>query len=66
MKNKCLGCGAALKSDDIGATKKLINRGAEEYFCIDCLAKQFGVDRKIIEEKIAFWKESGCLLFEKE
>ena len=59
----CVGCGAALTPDEIGATKKLINRGSTEFFCLDCLAKKFGVSVGFLKEKIGFWRLSGCLLF---
>lgn len=63
MQNKCTKCGADISSDDIGATKKLINRGATEFLCIPCLAEKFGVSVEKIHEKIEYWRESGCLLF---
>ncbi len=63
MQNKCTKCGTDISSDDIGATKKLINRGATEFLCIPCLAEKFGVATEKIHEKIEYWRESGCLLF---
>ena len=41
----CKKCGRELDGNDIGLTKKLINRGAVEYFCIDCLADRFNCSR---------------------
>lgn len=63
MQNKCIKCGTDLLSDDIGATKKLINRGTTEFMCISCLAEKFGVTTERLHEKIEYWRESGCLLF---
>ncbi len=63
MQNKCVKCGSDILSDDIGATKKLINRGTTEFLCISCLAEKFGVSEAKIQEKIEYWRESGCLLF---
>jgi uncharacterized protein YlaI len=60
---KCIVCGKALTNDDVGLTKKLINRGAEEFLCIECLSKKFNVPVKRLEEKIREFKEQGCLLF---
>ncbi|MBR6766029.1 MAG: hypothetical protein IKM06_06045 [Clostridia bacterium] len=60
---KCIVCGKALTKNDIGLTKKLINRGAEEFLCIECLSKKFNVPVKRLEEKIQEFKEQGCLLF---
>ena len=44
MQSNCAKCNRLLDSDDIGASKKLINRGMTEGFCCKaCLAKEFGV-----------------------
>ena len=60
----CKQCGAKLMSDDIAIYKKMVLRTAEEFLCIDCLAKYFNVSRESIEEKIRFFRESGnCTLF---
>ena len=60
---ECKECGSTLSPLDIGATKKLINRGAEEFFCIPCLAKHFGVEENMILQKIKEWRAQGCMLF---
>lgn len=60
---QCKNCGRELNSDDIGLTKKLINRGAEEFFCIDCLAEKFGCTTQLLEKKIEQFKKNGCSLF---
>ncbi|HBR31785.1 MAG: hypothetical protein PHD46_03920 [Eubacteriales bacterium] len=59
----CKECGSALDSDDIGATKKLINRGATEFLCIPCLAAHFGVSEELIRKKIEEYRSYGCSLF---
>ena len=64
--SKCIGCGRDLSNDDIGATKKFINRGATEFYCIDCLAEHFKVERSFIEEKIEYFRAHGCTLFPKK
>ena len=64
MQNNCDKCQAELTPDDIGASKKLINRGMTDGFlCTSCLAKKFGVSEARIIEKIEEWRNSGCLLF---
>ena len=63
MPTECLQCGRKLTPDDVGATKKLINRGAERFFCVSCLASQFGVSEDKLREKIEYWRSTGCLLF---
>lgn len=61
--SKCIKCGSELTGNDIGLTKKLINRGSTEFMCIDCLAKKFDCSRELLEEKIKQFKASGCTLF---
>lgn len=59
----CKECGRLIKSDEAAIYRRLIYRDAEEYLCIDCLAKALKVDRAVIEEKIKYFKEIGCTLF---
>lgn len=63
---ECKECGSSLTALDIGATKKLINKGATEFLCIPCLAKRFGVEESLIHTKIREWREQGCMLFPEE
>ena len=56
-------CGAELCNDDIGITKKLINRGATEFMCIHCIAEYFGVSEELISKKIEEYRAYGCSLF---
>ena len=50
----CKICGAELTRDEIGLTKKLINRGATEFMCVPCLARHFEVKEADIEELIGY------------
>lgn len=59
----CLKCGKALNHDEIGLHKKLCNRGATEFMCIDCLASHFEVSAELLKEKIEQFKKMGCTLF---
>lgn len=59
----CKKCGKELGGNDIGLTKKLINRGSTEFLCIDCIAEKFDCTKELLEEKIRQFKESGCTLF---
>ena len=59
----CVKCGKPLEFNDIGATKKFINRGATEFMCRACLAKELGVSEELIEKKIEQFKRQGCMLF---
>ena len=60
---KCICCGRELTHNEVGLTKKLINRGATQFLCIDCLARKFEVTREDLEKKIIEFKEMGCTLF---
>lgn len=60
---KCIKCGAKLSGDDIGITKKLINRGATEFMCIHCIAEYFGVSEELVRKKIEEYRAYGCSLF---
>ena len=60
----CMECGNDLYADDIAIHRKLINRGADEFFCIDCIAEKFGCEREYIERLIEYYRSTGkCTLF---
>lgn len=59
----CITCGRPLEKDEVALTRKLINRGAMQYLCIDCLAKKFEVTREDLEKKIEEFRQMGCTLF---
>lgn len=61
--DKCMQCGADLSADEIGLHRKLVNRGATEYLCFDCLARHFSVDKSRFPEMIEKFKADGCSLF---
>jgi len=60
---RCERCGRVLTADETGLHKKLFNRAADSFFCIDCCAAYFGVTRELLEEKIRQFKDMGCTLF---
>ena len=64
MHEQCRQCGAALTRDEVGLTKKLINRGATAYLCYACLAARFAVTVEVLKQKVADFREMGCTLFE--
>ena len=60
----CMECGNELLADDIAIHRKLVNRNADEFFCIGCLAEKLGSSRERIEELIAYYRATGkCTLF---
>ena len=61
---RCTRCSVPLTKDDIGLTRKMINRGAQEFLCVPCLANHFELPEKILREKISEFRAMGCTLFE--
>ena len=61
---RCISCGRLLAKDEIAVTRKLINRGAKRFCCIDCLADYFEVRPDDIRERIAYFRSAGCVLFD--
>ena len=59
----CTECSRELSMTDIGLHKKMINRGATRYMCIDCLAKHTELTREILLEKAEQFRKMGCILF---
>ena len=64
MHDVCRLCGASLSHDEVGLTKKLINRGAVEFLCFGCMAEHFSVTVELLKEKVEQFREMGCTLFE--
>ena len=63
MLSTCSVCGKPVERDEIGLTKKFINRGTTTYLCIECLANKFEVTVEDLEKKIVEFREMGCTLF---
>ncbi len=59
----CMQCRRRLTADEAALHKKLFNRAADRFFCIDCSAAYLGVTRELLEEKIRQFKNMGCTLF---
>ena len=59
----CALCGRRLTSDEIAATKKLVNRGAQSFLCVPCLAKRFNITTADVQKPIEHFKDAGCSLF---
>ena len=61
----CVACGKErLTRDEIGLTRKLVNRGAAECFCLRCLAERFRVTEEQLLELARAFRENGCTLFQ--
>ena len=60
----CYVCGKEnLSKDEIGLTKKLIDKKTMNFYCIDCLAEYLEVTTEELLDKIEEFKEEGCTLF---
>ena len=60
---KCPECGGELDCFDIGCYRKLVNRGATEFLCRNCLAPQISMTRDEIDRLSLSFQRQGCLLF---
>ena len=60
----CMKCGRILTDDEIGIHKKMINRGAKEFFCLTCLAEFTNSTEDRLRERIEHFRKQGCSLFQ--
>lgn len=61
---RCYVCGKTpLTKNEVGLTKKLIDKKTKVFYCIDCLAENLEVTTEELEAKIEEFKEEGCTLF---
>ena len=65
MPDTCLRCGQPVTRDEIGLTKKLINRGTTQWLCSTCMSRHFDVTVDVLRRKVEEFREMGCLLFER-
>ncbi len=59
----CHTCGKTLSRDEVGLSRKLINRATDTFFCLDCLAARFRADKASLLAMIERFREAGCTLF---
>ena len=63
-KNKvCCDCGKTLKKDEVALSRKLIDSETVEFYCLPCMAENFGCTEEDLQIKIQEFKEQGCTLF---
>lgn len=62
---KCFKCGKELTADEMGLFRKTVDRMADRFLCIDCLAERFETTRESLQNMIDRLRESGCTLFPK-
>ena len=61
----CRNCQKELSRDERAIYKRMVNKLAaeEELLCKHCLAEMFDVTVEKIDEKIEYFKSTGCTLF---
>jgi hypothetical protein len=60
----CYVCGKqTLTKDEIGLTRKLLDKKTTLFYCLDCLADYLDVDTEFLLAKVEEFKEQGCTLF---
>lgn len=60
---QCYVCGKELTKNEIGLTKKLIDKKTNKFYCLSCLAEYLEVIEEELLAKIEEFKEEGCTLF---
>ena len=61
---RCYVCGKQpLSKEEIGLTKKLIDRNTNIFYCIHCMADNLEVTEEELIDKIEEFKSEGCTLF---
>ena len=60
---RCEKCGRELTHDETALYRKLINRSAERFLCIDCLSLHTGWPVTLLQKAITDYKRQGCSLF---
>ena len=57
-------CGKTpLTKDEIGLTKKIIDKKATAFYCLACMAEYLEVTEEELLAKIEEFKNEGCTLF---
>lgn len=59
----CTRCSQALSRDEIGLSRKLINRGTTSFYCFACLEDMFHIPRTKLDEMIEAYRSAGCSMF---
>ena len=59
----CADCRKQITKDEIALSKKLIDPDTDEFYCLACMADNFGCTVADLEVKIQEFKEQGCTLF---
>ena len=58
----CKKCDKRLTYDEIGIHKKMLGKGATEFFCFECLAERLNTTVDELKRLISVYREQGCEL----
>ena len=62
---KCYVCGKTpLSKNEVGLTKKLIDKKTQQFYCLPCLEEYLEVTEEELLAKIEEFKNEGCKLFQ--
>ncbi len=59
----CQCCGAHLRADEIGLSRKFFGRYIEHGRCMACLAAYFRTTPEVMRAKAERFRAEGCTLF---
>lgn len=62
-KKVCADCEKALTRDEIALSRKLIDADTQDFYCLGCMAQNFGCTEDDLKIKIQEFREQGCTLF---
>jgi len=60
---KCRKCKKDLEINAAALNKKYFGLKVQEFYCMACLAEGFGVTVQDLNQKIDYYKSTGCTLF---
>jgi predicted nucleic-acid-binding Zn-ribbon protein len=61
----CYVCGKDnLSRNEIGLSKKFFGRNIKKFYCISCLADHLEMTEEELMDRIEYFKDQGCRLFE--
>ena len=61
----CYVCGKSpLTKEEVGLSKKLLDRKTKQFYCLDCLAEYLEVTTEELNDKVEEFKDEGCTLFQ--
>ena len=52
-----------MSKNEIGLTKKLLDKDSKRFYCLGCLAEYLEVDTELLLAKVEEFKAQGCKLF---